>query len=124
MQDPADQLRSALTKCEGYCELSMWEQAANVLDDLADELRTCAEVYEFRLEICIGVRNWECAVILAESLASRFPHRPAAWFRLACAQAQLGNVDAAKETVKVCSEIDPEMRLRMLNEPLLSSVWP
>lgn len=122
-QDHAEQLRSALERCQGYCTLGMWEQAANVLDNLPDDLRTCAEVYECRLEICVGVKNWEHALILAESLVSRFPKRPGPRFRMACALAQLGNLDAARQAVKECSEIASEMRLQMLDEPLLAGIW-
>jgi len=123
MKDHAQILKSSLGQAEGYCELGMWEQAWNVLDDLPEELRPHPDVISRRLDVLIGLKHWGKALILANSLARITPMRADVWFRLACIQAQLEAVDEAKKAIARCVEIDPDWRARIIAEPALEGVW-
>src|SRR5258707_1328850 len=96
-EEDAGILLNALAASEGYCELQMWQQAWNALEELPDHLRNTAEAVQARIPVLVGTGNWQKALILAGSVSSAFPHRPEVWFRLACAQAAAGDIAAAKD---------------------------
>lgn len=99
MDEHAEQLRDALTQCEGYCALCIWEEAWAVLDALPDELRPFLEVHRMRLDILMGRKEWPKALILAQGLCTAAPDKAELWFRCACIHAQLGYLPAARNAV-------------------------
>lgn len=119
----ASALRTCLDRAEGYCGLGMWESAWNALDELPEELRAHPDVISRRLDVLIGLAHWEKASILGASLAKIMPGRADVWFRVACVQARLGDLGAAKEAIRRCIHIDRGWRLRVLDEPALDGLW-
>ncbi len=57
---------------EGFCELKMWAEAWDVLEDLPDHLRNTAEALQARVAVLVGSGEHEKALILAHSLSSAF----------------------------------------------------
>lgn len=49
MNSDAHQLQAALRQSEGFCELQMWAEAGDVLEDLPDHLRNMAEALQAAL---------------------------------------------------------------------------
>lgn len=157
---PDDQLSiltSVITRCQGYCELKMWEQAWEELEALPGELRIAAEVYEWRMRILMGLEENEKASYIGmgivESLPSSQDYRlltveclmrlgqnqealdllkagpdhlwevSIPWFYLARLQVRLGNGEEARKAVTRCSELAPEKRLEILDNPDFAELW-
>lgn len=123
MNDHADALHKPLQQSEGFCELGMWQHAWDVLDGLPDELRAHPAVLSRRLDVLIGLKHWDKALILGKSLARVMSHDASLWFRLACIHAQLGDVASAKIAISRCIDIDAGWRLRVVDAPELAGVW-
>jgi len=123
MEHHAENLKRKLDQTEGFCELGMWEHAWSALDDLPDDLRAHPDVISRRLDVLIGLMDWNKGLILATSLSKLMPQRADVWFRLACIHARLEVMDDAKKAIARCIEIDPAWRARILAEPALEGVW-
>lgn len=68
-------LSQAITRCQGYCELRMYEKAWEELEALPDELRTSAEVYEWRMRVLMGMGENDKASYIGLGLVDQFPGR-------------------------------------------------
>lgn len=123
MTKDAAALHGALEQAEGYCDLGMREHAWNALEDLRDALRVLPVVLLRRLDCLLGLKHWEKARILGESLARLLPQDAGLWFRLACIRAQRGDEGGAKAAVARCIEIDLGWRRRVLDAPDLAGIW-
>lgn len=123
MDDHTDTLHIPLQQAEGFCDLGMWQQAWDALDGLRDELKAHPAVLSSRLDVLVGMKHWEKALILGKSLARVLPNDEKLWFRLACIHAQLGDMEAAKGAIAKCIDIDPGWRIRVVDEALLVGVW-
>lgn len=67
---PEDILRH-LRAAEGFCQLGMWQDAWDELEEIAPEHRAMLPVVLMRLEILIALRHFESAAVLAESLIAK-----------------------------------------------------
>lgn len=123
MPPDAERPHRVIEQVEGFCELGMWQHAWDLLDDLPDELRVHPDVLSCRLDVLIGLKQWGKALILGKSLVRLMPKDASLWFRLACIQAQLGDMVAAKSAISCCIDIDVGWRLRVVDEPALKGIW-
>lgn len=99
--------------------LDAWE----TLEDLPAEAKNHQRVLELRLEILCHENEWQKAAILGESLIATLPQSSQAHFWLAVAKCQSGELESAKKVLKQAIELDPTLRLRAVDEPLLGGVW-
>lgn len=68
-------LSKALERCQGYCDLQMWEEAWEEIENLPDELRVQADSMSQRLNILMGLQEWNKAALLGVGLCERWPDR-------------------------------------------------
>ena len=68
-------LSEALNRSEGYCDLQMWEAARNATEDLPEELRIAPDAVAMRLNILMGMQEWQKASMLGMGLCERWPAR-------------------------------------------------
>jgi len=116
-------LNDGLQKCDGYCRISMWNEAWNALEDLPDELRMFPVVLVQRLRILVGSEEWAKTRILGESVVDLLPPTAAIHYYLACAYSETGEVKLAKEEVSKCMELDPEYGLLFTDSPHMKAYW-
>lgn len=68
-------LSKALERSGGFCDLGMWEEAWEEIENLPDELRVQADATAQRLNILMGMQEWNKASYLGIGLCERFPDR-------------------------------------------------
>ena len=110
----------AIDKAEGFITLGLNVDAWETLEDLPPESKNHPRVLELRLEILCCEKEWEKASILGESITAVLPRSALARFWLAVARFQLGDVELARDALARAVEIDVGLRLKALDEPLLS----
>lgn len=116
-------LRELLAEFEGFRDLGMWENAGKVLEKMPAEWSQHPDVLLARLDVLVGMNAWSEAVRLSEQLGSALTDHPEAWFGIACAHSQKGNIQAAMDAVKHCVSMDQSYSSRVLQEPLLAPMW-
>jgi tetratricopeptide (TPR) repeat protein len=116
-------INHATDKAEGFITLGLHVDAWETLEDLPLEAKNHPRVLELRLEILCHKKAWEKASILGESITAILPRSALARFWLAVARFQLGDVALARDALGRAIELDSELRLKALDEPLLSGVW-
>lgn len=80
-------------------------------------------VLELRLECLVVLREWQKAVFLGEGIVAVLPQSALVRFWLACGLAQTGRLEDAREHAKEAVKLNPDLRLRMLDEPALADLW-
>lgn len=108
---------------QGFIELGMWREACNVLEHLPRELGNDVVVWLAKVDALVGMKDWSAARFLAECVANAQPLRTDAWHRVAQVTAQVGDLAAAREAVAKCVSLDPELRVKLLDDKLLSQIW-
>jgi uncharacterized protein HemY len=117
------EITAAIERAEGFLVLSMAEDAWETLEDLPTEAKNHPRVLELRLECLAVLREWQKAVILGEGLVVALPNSAPIRFWLACGLAQTGRLEDAHAHAKEAAKLNPELRLRMLDEPALAALW-
>ncbi|MGC4017481.1 MAG: hypothetical protein QM755_23650 [Luteolibacter sp.] len=111
----------------GYIMLELWEDALEALEDLSPDERSTPDVMVLRLRCCRGMAKWDLGSVLAELLRhGNEEHRHAAaefWHALAAAEMADGNLDFAREAARKAATASPDVRLAMLDDPALASLW-
>ena len=116
-------IKPATDKAEGFLVLGMAEDAWECLEDLPTDAKNHPRVLELRLE-CLGVlKEWQKTVILGEGLAAALPKSAQIRFWLACGLTQTGRLEEARKHAKEATRLDPDLRMRMLNEAALAELW-
>jgi tetratricopeptide (TPR) repeat protein len=116
-------LHDLLAEFEGFRDLGMWESAQTVLDSVPVELNEHPDVILGRLDVLVGTNQWDEALRLSEKVGALLKNHPEAWFDIACAHSQQGNIEAAMDAVKHCVSLDKSFSSRVLQEPLLGPMW-
>lgn len=75
MSDPQLLLASAIRRCEGYCDLKMWEAAWEELEALPSELKQDLTVLTWRMQIQMGMGEHQKASFIGLSLVQQFPKK-------------------------------------------------
>lgn len=119
----AASIHTALEAADGYLTLKMWEAAWNCIEDLPTELKNHPDALAVRLDVMVGMQEWEKGMYLGRGAVTMYPRRADLWLKLARLQAQHGEVEQARQAVQRCIEIDGEMRTTVLDDPLLEAVW-
>lgn len=68
-------LTDTLLRCEGFCELKMWEAAWEELEALPTELKQYLSVLTWRMQILMGMGEHQKASFIGLSLVQKFPER-------------------------------------------------
>lgn len=110
-------------RLQDHCKFGRWEDALSILEGMPFKWKDHPLALEGRLDVLMGMERWHEAWLLAEGLTSRWPEEPRLWYSLACALAQVGEIEAAKIAVKTCIELDLDMRHQVLTERLLANIW-
>lgn len=113
----------AIEKAEGYMELGLTDEAWAVLDELPNWHRRNPLILVTRLKIFGVSQDWKHGELAAEGLVSIHPDKASFWYQLATARIQTGKLPEAREALKKAVELDGDMRLRALEDPLLSAIW-
>jgi hypothetical protein len=116
-------LRQLLTEFEGFRDLEMWQSAGAVLRKVPEEWNNHPDVLLAKLDVLVGINDWPAALHLSEQLGAALKDHPEAWYGIACAHSQQGNIPAAMDAVKHCVSLDSSYSSRVLQEPLLAPMW-
>jgi len=116
-------LHQLLTEFEGFRDLGMWQAAGEVLERIPAEWTNHPDVLLARLDVLVGNNDWTEALHLSEQLGAALKDHPEAWYGIACAHSQQGNIQAAMDAVKHCVSLDNSYSSRVLQEPLLAPMW-
>lgn len=116
-------LHQLLTEFEGFRDLGMWQAAGDVLAKVPVEWLEHPDVLLAKLDVLVGTNAWDEALLLSEKLGNAIKDHPEAWFGIACAHSQQGNIPAAMDAVKHCVSLDNSYSSRVLQEPLLAPMW-
>jgi hypothetical protein len=76
-----------------------------------------------RLESLCVLKEWQKAVFLGEGIVAALPQSALIRFWLACGLAQTGRLEQAREYAIAARKLNPDLRLRMLEEPALAGLW-
>lgn len=68
-------MAAALQRCEGYCDLKMWETAWEELEELPSEFKVDLRVLSWRILILMGLGEYQKASYIGLSLSEHFPNR-------------------------------------------------
>jgi hypothetical protein len=112
-----------LTTAHGYFDLGLFTEAWETLDGLPVKVRESNEAMELRLKILAATERWEKLQWLAEGLTVSTAGWACPWFYLAMGEAKTGHVEEAKEAIEKLVDLDPDWRLRVLEDPAFESVW-
>ncbi|MDB4632757.1 hypothetical protein OAG85_03630 [Verrucomicrobiales bacterium] len=112
-----------LTIAHGYFDLRLFTEAWETLDALPVQVRESNEAMELRLKILAATERWEKLQWLAEGLTVSTSGWACPWFYLAMGKAKTGHVEKAKEAIEKLVDLDPDWRLRVLEDPAFESVW-
>jgi len=118
-----NKLKQAIEKAEGYVALGIGDEAWELLEDLPTELKNHPRVLELRLESLVCMKNWQMAEILGGSLVAIMPDSVSVWWSLARVRAGLGQREEALQAMGRITALNSALRLQMLDDPLLASVW-
>ncbi|MEZ0276107.1 MAG: tetratricopeptide repeat protein [Roseimicrobium sp.] len=116
-------LRQLLAEFEGFRDLGMWQSAQAILDGVPAELADHPDIVLGRLDVLVGTNQWDEALRLSEKVGALLKNHPEAWYDIACAHSQQGNIEAAMDAVKHCVSLDRTYCSRVLQEPLLAPIW-
>jgi len=93
-----------LLAAEGWLELGNALAANDELENIAPLFRAHPEVLECRVQILIAAKQWDNALIVAETLTEQIPGRPVAWVAMAeCLQGK-GDLEGAYEALAEVGE--------------------
>jgi len=75
LKELATLLAGSLQRCEGYCELEMWEAAWDELEALPTELKADFEVFTWRMQILVGLDEHQKASFIGLTLVEHHPDK-------------------------------------------------
>lgn len=81
---------------QGYCELGMFEDAREELDQIPPESGHAKEVLAVRMDIHHGLKEWEQMQALARKLTEEIPGSPHGWVSWAYATRRAESIEAAR----------------------------
>ena len=121
-------LRGILDEAEHLWKRGEWDAASLKIEELEPIDRIMPAVIDLRLRICIGAEFWAMGDELVQVLSSaadavhgqtcaEYLHARAVAF---CEQ---GEVEEAKERVRLASKLWPLHRIQMLEDERLSLLW-
>ena len=115
-----------VTEAEGLAELGLWQDAWDVLESLPARERSAPASLRVRLACCPPLGAWEMGKHISDVLRDGVEddRRSAAGFFHALAIKWLAEGDryAAGEAMKAASATWPEVRLTLLDDPMLSEL--
>jgi tetratricopeptide (TPR) repeat protein len=100
----------------------MHQDAWDELESLPPELRADDGVLKIRIQIYQGLKKWEPARVLAESLAKRFPENPHWWIQWAFSLRREKSVEAARAVLLEAAAVHPDVALITYNLACYASV--
>lgn len=116
-------LAEHLTRAEGFLELGMHDEAWEALNDVEHEAQRYFPLVALRLSILIAAKSWLKAEILADSIIQALPENAHAWYALAQAHAQLGNLEEAKQALMRACSLSADMKKAAITDGLLAGIW-
>jgi predicted Zn-dependent protease len=93
-------LPSGFECAQGYFEIGMWNESWNELENMAAECQCHPSVLWLRLKILMGLKDWEKARILGESLCKLWPSRAEFVLDTAFVIEAIGQPEQAKAFLK------------------------
>lgn len=125
--DP-DEVERAVEQARGYADLGMCVEAWDALESLPAEDRALPAALAVRLLVCVGLQRWEMGAEIVKRFGpyDPLPQREAAGrFYLAHAEALCagGNIEAAKQELRMLSGWWPEGREMALSSKALAPIW-
>jgi predicted Zn-dependent protease len=108
-------LQRNLDAALGYLALGMHQDAWEELESLPPELRADDQVLDLRISIYQGLKKWESARVLAESLAKRSPENPHWWILWAFSLRREKSVEAARAVLLEAALLHPDEALIQYN---------
>lgn len=115
-------LERHLEASRGYLGLGMHQDAWDELESLPPDLRVDVGVVELRIKIYQGLKRWEPARVLAESLAKRSPENPQWWILWAVSLRREKSVEAARDVLLEAAAVHPDVALIQYNLACYASV--
>ena len=115
--------KAMIERAQGFMELGLSEEAWNTLEDLPPDAKNHPDVLSLRVRILAHEKEWRKLTFLAAGVLSAFPDLADVWFDLASAQAQLGELKAAKASLKRAFDLDVGLRMKALDHPELEDIW-
>ena len=100
----------------------MIEDAANEIEKIAPDEKTCKEVMEFRLELAVVAKSWDMAATLGKVLTRADPDSVQLWIQYAYAVRRLESVENAEKILLRAMEIHPEEPMIRFNLACYASV--
>ncbi len=91
--------QKTLTACQGYLELGMPGEALRELKDLPKDIAEMPAVVEMQAVILIRAERWKPAQVAARKLCKLRPDQPSGFIHLAFCQHELGETEAARQTL-------------------------
>ena len=118
---------STFDEALGYAGLGMWQDAWDTIADLSETQRMAPPVFRLRLQCCMELDGWGVGEEIADFLAEgeEIDRKAAAGFfhQLAVHLASLRDTVQAKVAVAKAVQADQTIKLRLLDDPRLRSIW-
>ena len=97
----------------------MFDEAAQVLEEIEAEEKTRNEVLGARVNLYIAAKKWDMAAAVASHLVKVDPQTAGWWIRLACALRRTESVEKAEIILLRAQAIHPKPRSNRLQSRLL-----
>jgi predicted Zn-dependent protease len=85
-----------LTAAQGYLELDMPREALQELNELSEDLKSHAEIFQLKLVILMRMKEWEQGAELCRKMIARFPKLSIGYIHGAFCLHELGRTAEAK----------------------------
>lgn len=116
-------MQNDIAEAEGFAELGLWEDAWQVLEELPAELRTCPAALRVRLRCCPALEAWEIgnhvAILLRDGVALDRKYAARFFHEVAKAHVRHGRIDEARDAVAAAVDCWPDIRLALLDCPVV-----
>ena len=106
----------------GYLELGMFDEAAQVLEEIKPEEKTRNEVLGARVNLYMAARKWDMAAAVASHLVKVDPETAGWWISLAYALRRTESVEKAELILLRAQAIHPEVAMIGFNLACYASV--
>jgi Flp pilus assembly protein TadD len=110
-----DKLVRQLREAHGYIELGMIDDAANVLEEIAPELKCHPEVMAMRVLLYRKAQNWPLLEVVAGHLTKVQPKEVTWWVDWAFATRRATSVEEAEKILLKAIELHPQEAILHFN---------
>ncbi len=97
LSSPVEEHHRTLVAAQGYCELTMFDDALAELDALPADVRTEPTVVEMRLMVLMQAKRFGAALVIGRELCSLRPESPVGFIHAAFCLHEIGRTEDARE---------------------------